>query len=118
MHGAAAIHDCHATQPRTRGTDGLYCEDDWNDVSTLEAEPYWLSKVGGCAAVHMLSGARMHACMHGACNEPADTAAIATRMQTCVTPERHQNLSARGWAGQQQTHHAMGSMIACLAVLA
>ena len=38
-----AIHDQHAKQPAASGA--AYTEADWNRVSTLEAEPYWVSKV-------------------------------------------------------------------------
>jgi hypothetical protein len=25
---------------------GVHCEEDWNDVSTIDTEAYWVSKVG------------------------------------------------------------------------
>ncbi|KAF8070868.1 TKPR1 [Scenedesmus sp. PABB004] len=37
-----AIHDMNRKQP-PKGA--AYCEDDWNEVSTLESEAYWVSKV-------------------------------------------------------------------------
>ncbi|KAG2482420.1 hypothetical protein HYH03_018655 [Edaphochlamys debaryana] len=40
-----AIHDMTRQQVPRAGAGKPYNEEDWNDVSTLEAEPYWLSKV-------------------------------------------------------------------------
>ena len=42
----AAVHDCHAKQAPSAAS-GRYTEADWNGVSTVEEEPYWVSKVGG-----------------------------------------------------------------------
>ncbi|KXZ41729.1 hypothetical protein GPECTOR_302g824 [Gonium pectorale] len=42
---APAIHDCHAKQEPAAGPGQRYSEEDWNTLSTLEAEPYWVSKV-------------------------------------------------------------------------
>ncbi|GLC66025.1 hypothetical protein PLESTF_000373700 [Pleodorina starrii] len=40
-----AIHDCNVKQQPRAGPGKSYTEEDWNEVSTLEAEPYWVSKV-------------------------------------------------------------------------
>ncbi|GIL77153.1 hypothetical protein Vretimale_3165 [Volvox reticuliferus] len=40
-----AIHDCNAKQEPRAGSGRPYTEEDWNEVSTVEAEPYWVSKV-------------------------------------------------------------------------
>ncbi|EFJ48786.1 hypothetical protein VOLCADRAFT_90627 [Volvox carteri f. nagariensis] len=40
-----AIHDCNAKQQPRAGPGKPYTEEDWNEVSTLEEEPYWVSKV-------------------------------------------------------------------------
>jgi hypothetical protein len=42
-----AIHDMLQKQAPAAGPGGRYTEADWNEVSTPEAEPYWVSKVGG-----------------------------------------------------------------------
>lgn len=50
-----AIHDCNATQPRANGPNGKYDEADWNTVSTVDKEPYWVSKVEAERAAWRLS---------------------------------------------------------------
>jgi nucleoside-diphosphate-sugar epimerase len=42
-----AIHDQNQKHVPASGAGGKYTEEDWNAVSTAEAEPYWVSKVGG-----------------------------------------------------------------------
>ena len=72
-----AVHDCHSRQAR-KGE--LYSEADWNEVSTLQDEPYWLSKV--CA----------FACMH---------ACARTYPASCTPPRSssrcHARCVCRGW---------------------
>lgn len=40
-----AIHDQNQAQVPAAGAGRMYTEQDWNGVSTPEAEPYWVSKV-------------------------------------------------------------------------
>ncbi|KAG2436550.1 hypothetical protein HYH02_011487 [Chlamydomonas schloesseri] len=50
-----AIHDCNAKQSPS-SPSGRYTEADWNAVSTVEAEPYWVSKVEAERTAWRLAG--------------------------------------------------------------
>jgi hypothetical protein len=53
-HSSVCLSLCAAVRSMVRPappkSGDLYTEDDWNETSTLDSEPYMLSKVGRCPA--------------------------------------------------------------------
>lgn len=64
-----------------------YCEEDWNSVSTIDAEAYWVSKVRHRARTHMLHPVCQHTRVRHTGTRPACRVADALCASPLATPQ-------------------------------